>query len=93
MDKLAFTQNVLHTCIATALFLTPYAVAVAHTSDQIACDKTALDAMTTDIQSMPDGDAKEVAISEIEIAKSLMRKKDLEGCDAHMQSAIMAMSE
>lgn len=57
------------------------------------CNETATNAIDTDIQSMPDGEAKIAAMKELVMAKERMGKKDMEACRGHMQSAIKAMEE
>lgn len=67
--------------------------AEAHLAHKEACSQTAMNAMQADAQVMPDGDAKTRAMSEMEAAKKMMAKKDMEACGVHMQNATRAIEE
>lgn len=67
--------------------------AVAHEAHKMACNQTAMNAMQADLQSMPDGDAKTRAMEQLQAAKEMMAKKDMEACGVHMQNATQAIEE
>jgi hypothetical protein len=93
MRKFVLTNLVLGALGLTALSSAPLTVAVAHQAHQMTCNETAVNAMDADIQSMPDGSAKNTAMKEMEMAKAMMGLKDMESCGAHMQNAMKAMDE
>lgn len=81
-----------------AIALTALAIALpgqteAHEAHKMACNQTAMNAIHADAQSMPDGDAKTRAMEEMQAAKEMMAKKDMEACGVHMQNATQAIEE
>ena len=44
--------------------------------------------MKADVQAMPDGKSKTAATREMEAAQSMMQKKDMKACMAHMHNAM-----
>ena len=71
--------------------IAPLNSAVAHEEHKMECDKTSMQAMHGDIQAMSEGEAKTTAMKEMEIAKSMMDKNDMETCMKHMHKAMEAM--
>ena len=55
------------------------------------CTQTRINAIRGDIQVMKDGEAKRTAAKEMEMAEARMAGKDMEGCVAHMHSAVEAI--
>lgn len=62
--------------------------AIAHEDHQMECSETAIHAMHADIQAMEDGEAKITAMKEMEMAGSMMAKKDMDACMTHMHKAM-----
>jgi hypothetical protein len=67
--------------------------AVAHEAHNMKCNDTAMNAMSADIQSMPDGEAKTTAMKEMDMAEKMMGKKDMKSCETHMHNAMKAIEE
>lgn len=68
-------------------------LAVTHEAHKMACNQTAMNAMQADTQSMPDGETKTRAMAEMNAAKKMMAKNDMEACGVHMQNATQAIEE
>ena len=71
----------------------PLTFALAHEGHQMKCSDSSINAMTADIQAMPDGKAKTTAIKEMQAAQDMMRKKDMNACMTHMHNAMEAMEK
>jgi len=54
------------------------------------CNETSINAMNADIQSMNDGEAKTIAMTEMKMAEEMMANKDMNACKAHMYNAMEA---
>jgi hypothetical protein len=67
--------------------------AVAHEGHKMECSETSINAMSADIQAMPDGEAKTAAMRAMQMAEDMMAKKDTEGCESHMDDAMEAMEK
>jgi hypothetical protein len=65
-------------------------VALAHEGAQMDCNQTNIDAMTADIQAMPEGEAKTTAMTELQMAEDMMANKDMKACKAHLYNAMEA---
>jgi hypothetical protein len=61
---------------------------LAHEQHHVECTETTIHAMHADIQAMKDGEAKTTAMKEMEMAKDMMVKKDMDACMAHMHKAM-----
>jgi len=68
-------------------------LAVAHEAHQAECTETAMNALYADIQAMEDGEAKTKAVQEMNMAKEMLAKNDMEGCKTHMHNAMEAVEE
>jgi hypothetical protein len=91
MRKFVFAKLAIGTFGLIAYASAPLTVAaVAHEGHQMECTKTGINALSADIQAMPDGEAKTTAMSEMEAAQQMMAKNDLEGCKSHIHSAMEA---
>ena len=77
----------------TALASAPLNFAFAHGDQKMECSDTAMNAMDADIQAMPDGEAKSTAMTEMDMAKEMMGKKDMKGCEGHMHNAMEATED
>jgi hypothetical protein len=71
----------------------PLNLALAHEAHKTECNETAMNAMNADIQAMDDGEAKTAAMKEMEMAKDMMAKKDMDACMDHMHKAMEAMED
>ena len=71
----------------------PLSFAFAHEGHQMECNEASINAIESDIQSMPDGKAKTTAIKEMQAAQDMLRKKDTKGCMAYMHTAMDAMEK
>lgn len=60
----------------------------AHEGHHMECNDANINAMKADIQAMPDGKSKMTANKEMQAAQEMMQKKDMNGCMAHMHSAM-----
>lgn len=69
------------------------ASATAHEKHRVQCTQTSINAIHADIQAMKDGEAKRTAMQEIKLAEDLMAGKNMEGCAAHMHSAMEAIEK
>jgi len=67
--------------------------AAAHGGRKITCAQTAADAITADIQAMPDGEAKTTATREVNLAEQMMAENNMEACADHMHKAMDAIEE
>ena len=67
--------------------------AVAHEAHQMECNETSINAMSADIQAMSHGEAQTAAMKEIEMAKEMMAKKDINACVTHMHRAMEAIEK
>jgi hypothetical protein len=77
----------------TALASAQFELAAAHEGHHAKCTETAMNAVAADIQAMKDGKAKTKAREELGMAREMMAKGDLEGCTAHVHSAMEAVEE
>lgn len=64
--------------------------ALAHEGHKMECNETSINAMNADIQAMRDGDAKTVAMKEMQMAEQMMAAHDMGGCETHMDNAMGA---
>ena len=87
------TTLALGTIVFMTLSMALPRFATAHEAHKMACNQTAMNAMQADTQSMPDGEAKTRAIAELNAAKEMMAKNDMEACGVHMQNATQAIEE
>ena len=88
-----FVTRFVFGVIALATAGVPLGFVLAHEAHQAKCSETAMNALQADIQAMDDGDPKTKATKEMQMAKQMMAKKDIEGCATHMHSAMEAMEE
>ena len=65
-------------------------VVLAHEGAQMDCTRTNIDAMTADIQAMPEGEAKTMAMTELQMAQDMLANKDMKACKAHLYNAMEA---
>ena len=65
-------------------------LALDHDGHHAECNDTAINALKADIQAMGEGETKTTATKEVETARQLMAKNDMEGCKSHIQSAMEA---
>ncbi len=93
MRKSVFVNLVIGTVASAVLASAPLPFALAHEGAQMDCSETNINAMSADIQSMPDGEAKTTASAEMKIAEETMAKKDMKACMSHMQKAMEALEE
>jgi hypothetical protein len=93
MRKLVFAKLAIGTLGLIAYAGAPLTFAVAHEGHQMECTDTGVNALSADIQAMPDGEAKTTAMNEMEMVKQMMDKHDMEGCKAHMHNAMEATDE
>ena len=68
----------------------PLTLALAHEGHQAECNETTINALKADIQAMGEGEARTTATKEMEAAKQMMAKNDMEGCKSHIHSAMEA---
>jgi hypothetical protein len=73
-----------------ALIGAPLNFAFAHEDHKMECNEASMNAMTADVQAMKDGEDKTMAMKEMDMAKDMMGKKDMEGCMTHMHNAMEA---
>jgi hypothetical protein len=90
-------RNIL-TALAGALASTVLAgsvprSAIAHEQHRMECSETAIHAMHADIQAMGDGEAKTTAMKEMDMAETMMAKKDMDACMTHMHKAMEAIEK
>jgi hypothetical protein len=71
----------------------PRKPAIAHEAHKTECTETAINAVSADVQAMPDGAAKAKAMQEMKMAEELMAKKNMQGCVTHLHKAMEAMEE
>jgi hypothetical protein len=76
-----------------ALASVPLVSAGAHEGQKVDCNETSMNALRADIQAMEDGEAKTTATKEVQMAQDAMANKDMNGCAAHMRSAMDAMEQ
>jgi hypothetical protein len=74
----------------TALVGLPLSLALGHEGHQVQCNETAINALKADIQAMGEGEARTTASKEVEAARQMMAKNDIEGCKTHIHSAMEA---
>jgi hypothetical protein len=72
---------------------TPLHVVLAHEQHKMECNGTSINAMEADIQAMSDGDAKMTAMQEMDMAKDMMTKGNIDSCVAHIHKAMEAVGE
>jgi hypothetical protein len=70
-------------------------LAMAHEGEEHAmhCNEAGMNEMKTDIQAMPDGEAKTNAMKEMHMAGEMMSKEDMQGCKDHMHKAMEIMEK
>jgi hypothetical protein len=83
-------SSVLGALIFATFTSGPLSPVVAHEGHKMECNDTSMNAMNADIQAMPDGDAKTTAMKEMQMAEDMMAKKDMGGCETHMDNAMDA---
>ena len=91
MRKITVVQLCLSVLSLTGFAIIPSKSAVAHEEHKMECNESSMNAMHADAQAMSDGEAKTTAIKEMEMAKGMMAKDDMEGCMEHMHRAMEAM--
>jgi hypothetical protein len=74
----------------TALVGLPLSLALGHEGHQVQCNETAINALKADIQAMGEGEARTTASKEVEAARQMMAKNDIEGCKTHIHIAMEA---
>ena len=79
--------------VLAALGSAPLNFAFAHGDEKMECTEASMNAMTADVQAMGDGEGKTTAMKEMDMAKGMMGKKDMEACIAHMHNAKEAMEK
>jgi hypothetical protein len=89
MCKFVFAKLAIGTVGLIAYAGAPLTFALAHEGHQMQCTETGINALSADIQAMPDGEAKTTAMNEMAMAKQ-MSKHDMEGCMAQMHNAMEA---
>ena len=87
MCKFVFAKLAIGTVGLIAYAGAPLTFALAH---EMQCTETGINALSADIQAMPDGEAKTTAMNEMARAKQMMSKHDMEGCMAQMHNAMEA---
>jgi hypothetical protein len=90
MRKFVFTKLAIGIIGLMAYASAPLTSAVAHEGHQMECTETGINALSADIQAMPDGEAKTTATKEMEAAQQMMAKNDMAGCKSHIHSAMEA---
>jgi hypothetical protein len=68
----------------------PLSLALGHEGHQAECTEAAINALKADIQAMGEGEARTTASKEMEAARQMMAKNDMEGCKNHIHSAMEA---
>ena len=79
--------------VGFAIGLNAPTIGFAHEGHQMACTDSSINAMTADVQAMPDGKLKTAAAKEMEAAQDMMQKKDMKACMAHMHNAMEAIEK
>jgi hypothetical protein len=90
MRKSDFVSLVLGFLAVAACAGIPLSSALAHEGHKMECNETSMNAMNADIQAMADGEAKTTAMKEMQMAEDMMAKKDMGGCETHMDNAVDA---
>jgi hypothetical protein len=90
MYKRAFATHIFGILAVAAWASTPPVIAVAHEGHKMECAETSINAMTANIQAMPDGEPKTTAMKEVQMAEDMMAKHDMGGCGTHMDNAMEA---
>ena len=90
MRKFVFARVVFGTLGLAAFASAPLTFAVAHEGMKMECNETGMNAMSADIQSMNEGEAKTTATKEMKMAEEMMAKKDMKACATHMHNAMQA---
>lgn len=93
MRKFVFANLVFGILGLAAFTSAPLTFAVAHEEHQMECNETSINAMTADIQSMNDGEAKTTAMEEMKMAEEMMANKDMKACMTHMHNATEAIEK
>jgi len=93
MRRFVFVNVVCGILGVVALAGAPLSRPIAHEKHAMECSETNINAMSVDIQSMPDGDAKTTATTEMNMAQQTMANKDMKACMSHMQKAVEALEE
>jgi hypothetical protein len=76
--------------LLTAVVGLPLSLALGHEGHQAECTETTINALKADIQAMGQGEARTTASKEVEAARQMMAKNDIEGCKSHIHSAMEA---
>ena len=92
MSKFGFGQAAFPLALL-ALGSAPLSFATAHEDHKMNCSEPSINAMNADIQAMDSGEAKATATAEMKKAEEMLARKDLEACEAHMHSAMVAMEK
>lgn len=90
MHEFALAKFVFGTIVLMSSAMASLTIAIAHEGQKMECNEASMNAMTADIQSMPDGDAKTTAMKEMQMAEDMMAKHDMERCKTHMSNAMEA---
>jgi hypothetical protein len=91
----AIVRLVSAAIVSTAISAAPLTSAIAHEGEEhgMTCDEAGMNEMDTDIQAMPDGEAKTNAMKEMQMAGEMMAKKDMHACMDHMNKAMEMMEK
>jgi hypothetical protein len=93
MRKSALVDHIIGILtVAVCASIAPFPAA-AHEGHKMECSETSINAMNADIQAMPDGEAKKMARKAMQMAEDMMAKRNMEGCEAHMDDAVEAMEK
>lgn len=93
MRKFVLANLIFGTLGLTAFASGSLNAAAAHEEHKMECTEASMNAMTADVQAMDDGEGKTTAMKEMNMAKGMMGKKDMEGCMSHMHNAMEAMEK
>ena len=93
MRRFAFVNVVVGLLGLAGLASAPLSFTFAHEGREMECNETNINAMSADIQSMPDGEAKNTASAEMKMAEETMANKDMKACMSHMAKAMEALEE
>lgn len=74
-------------------FIALLALTPAQAQDKMDCSQAEMTKMETKMKTMSDGESKKMAMKEMQMAESMMKKNDMKGCMTHMQGAMKAMEK
>jgi hypothetical protein len=91
--------HVAAACASLAIATSAFAADDAMMSDEMAsdnmmmeCTDASMSKMKTDLMGMADGEKKDMATKEMQMAEDMSMKKDMKGCAEHMGKAMDAMN-